>query len=556
MKALEGELDCEYPEKPESIHKLARRIKKSENSLYNALLSIFDDSLFVEEMRSLWPQLPLLANLRCGLWYSSQFDGVCYFKSTDGHTGNWSFSSTRLNLHVASLAAERGGCMIVDATRKGKRFPDSMSKTIPIWACVINRTIADLRVTLPCDKFHTADSVERRDELGYCEFWDSALHLPVWVSKTEKTNIECRIDDWVQTLKTSGADLTFLIQTLRKPLQPLWISQQSLIWLNEVPDAISWPFTPIILVSASHPTSSRIRVATGGSSWAYIPGAADDEESWARGLTPALFWKHAYDIMGVGPEECKRKVWEVAEKDRVSKAVRGLDAPQIRLSSKSGNPSLEGSRKENVHMHVASVHTSESAVPSVELELLQKQVFKADSRLRQSVPTTSEGIHWISTTGLAIGSAKSELATNWREVVDCIINCCKSPSYAGHPSVNYDLNMNIMGAKFDRHSLESHLSAATLFAREKLTQGETILILCNDGEDISVCVCLGILLSCFKPTGKMGFERAEFPSHSIAKSDLRKALVFISSFHSEARPCRGNLKQVYNYLSAQRLDKP
>jgi len=23
-----------------------------------------------------------------------------------------------------------------------------------------------------------------------------------------------------------------------------------------------------------------------------VPGAGDDEESWARGLTPALFWQH------------------------------------------------------------------------------------------------------------------------------------------------------------------------------------------------------------------------------------------------------------------------
>jgi hypothetical protein len=34
-----------------------------------------------------------------------------------------SFSVTRLNLHVALLAAERGGVLIVDSTRKGKRVP-------------------------------------------------------------------------------------------------------------------------------------------------------------------------------------------------------------------------------------------------------------------------------------------------------------------------------------------------------------------------------------------------------------------------------------------------
>ena len=27
-------------------------------------------------------------------------------------------------------------------------------------------------------------------------------------------------------------------------------------------------------------------------SYDYVPGAGDDEESWAAGLTPAMFWSH------------------------------------------------------------------------------------------------------------------------------------------------------------------------------------------------------------------------------------------------------------------------
>ncbi|KAL5052668.1 hypothetical protein RYX36_033350 [Vicia faba] len=87
-----------------SIYKAARSIKKRDNSLYNALRSIYQDSVFVSEISQLWPQVPLLANLRCGLWYSSNFHSTCYFKSTDGHTNNCSFSTSRLNLHVAHLA--------------------------------------------------------------------------------------------------------------------------------------------------------------------------------------------------------------------------------------------------------------------------------------------------------------------------------------------------------------------------------------------------------------------------------------------------------------------
>ncbi len=39
------------------------------------------------------------------------------------------------------LTALAGGVVLVDATRKGKRFPDSLSRTVPIWACIINRTV-------------------------------------------------------------------------------------------------------------------------------------------------------------------------------------------------------------------------------------------------------------------------------------------------------------------------------------------------------------------------------------------------------------------------------
>lgn len=95
-----------------SIYRAARTIKRRDNSLYNALRSIYDDSVFVGEIFQLWPDLPLLANLRCGLWYSRSFHATCYFKSTDGHNNNWSFNTSRLNLHVAQLAGTLCFCSV------------------------------------------------------------------------------------------------------------------------------------------------------------------------------------------------------------------------------------------------------------------------------------------------------------------------------------------------------------------------------------------------------------------------------------------------------------
>lgn len=76
----------------------------------------------------------------------------------------WSFSYTRLNLHLAAAAAVAGGCFVVDSTRNGKRFPDSFTSTVPIWCCVLNRLVA-------------SDTCAGREE-GKPAVWDTALHTP------------------------------------------------------------------------------------------------------------------------------------------------------------------------------------------------------------------------------------------------------------------------------------------------------------------------------------------------------------------------------------------
>jgi tRNA A64-2'-O-ribosylphosphate transferase len=103
-----------------SIYKAARRIKRRESTLYNALRSVADDAAFVAEIAALWPALPLVANLRCGLWYTQPrtLTATCYFKSTDGHAGNWGFSTARLNLHLALLAGMYASFLYLFTIRK------------------------------------------------------------------------------------------------------------------------------------------------------------------------------------------------------------------------------------------------------------------------------------------------------------------------------------------------------------------------------------------------------------------------------------------------------
>ncbi len=172
------------------------------------------------------------ANLRCGLWYvPSSAARTCYFKSTDGHAGNWSFSLIRLNLHVALQAAAAGGCFVVDATRRGKVFPvctngrhasvsstdtsapqyepellhlqDALSKTIPIWTAVLNRAVAVFRNSagLPDGPSSqpTADSAAS-PLLDGDMAWDRQLYMPPWVPAGEATQIEQLVDGWAAEL--------------------------------------------------------------------------------------------------------------------------------------------------------------------------------------------------------------------------------------------------------------------------------------------------------------------------------------------------------------------
>uniref|UniRef100_A0A2C9UBN0 Initiator tRNA phosphoribosyl transferase family protein n=1 Tax=Manihot esculenta TaxID=3983 RepID=A0A2C9UBN0_MANES len=516
-----------------SIYRAVRTIKRRDNTLYNALRSIYEDSIFVGEISQLWPDLPLLANLRCGLWYSPKFDATCYFKSTDGHSNNWSFNTSRLNLHIAELAGQKGGCIIVDSTRKGKRFPDSMSKTIPIWTCVLNRSILNhiskLRDSGTIMQEQEADSSKHAENTRMLsQNWDCSLHLPLWVPETEKAAIEERIDGWSKQLEDSGADIASVASCLKKPLRPLWISQKTVIWLNEVPDHDSWDFTPIILVSTSFSSGIYQHRTTSEFSWSYIAGAGDDEESWARGLSPSLFWKHAFDLISSGPDLCNQKVADIVEKDRVYRAQRGQNAPQVTLKP----PENSDSTAEFSQMD-----------PSLSLDLSN-----GNSTLMSRNIDEDHAVFWLGSTNLALGTTQHAAHAS---DVDCILNCDQESFQTHLQDSEAYLHLPMLSSKLDRFSILSNLPAAVSFAKANLGKGNRLLVCCNNGEDISVCVCLAILTSLFSDAGT--FDDGEsFRNIQITKCEMRRRLIFICKFAVTARPSRGNLKQVFAFLSGQR----
>lgn len=413
--------------------------------------------------------------------------------------------------------------MIIDSTRKGKRFPDSMSKTIPIWTCVLNRAILNYRMALG------GHHVSENDLNGLGQdstYWDCSLHLPLWVSQAEKLMIENRLEGWTKELEASGADIASVASSLKKPLRPLWISQKTVIWLNEVPDYDSWGFTPIILVSASSSGGNYQHRTSSEFSWNYIAGAGDDEESWSRGLRPDLFWKHAHDVVRSDPASCNQKIADIVEKDRVRRAQRGENAPQVSARS--------------------SKLVTESKFPRERpLDLDTKTVIEKEQLFGEV------SLCWLGTTNIAVG--RTQLAME-AAPDNCILHCDKEANVSPKNS-GFHLHLPIVDSKYDRFSLLRHLPSALDFSQAQLRKGRKLLVCCQNGEDISICICLAILTLLYDEAGN--FDDGNYFNNShISKFELRRRLVFICKFAVDARPSRGNLRQVFNYLNERRYGHP
>ncbi|PWW78149.1 initiator tRNA phosphoribosyl transferase [Tuber magnatum] len=221
---------------------LKNSLRTQTRSLRNRLASITADSQFVLRAAAAYA-LPLIPNARAGDWYvpleRRGSNTSAYFKSTDGHPGQWGFNLRRLNLHVLECAGRHGGVVLVDSTRRGKRFPDALSRTVPLWIAVVNWSLFG------------------RELAGLCL-------SEKMVSGSERAQIERLMPGFVERFLELSVDLSPYAQTITKPLRPIWVSPESI--LPKSPCKFE-EFTPV-----------------------------------ESGLTPALFWHHHKKIMST-PEQ-------------------------------------------------------------------------------------------------------------------------------------------------------------------------------------------------------------------------------------------------------------
>lgn len=256
-------------------------------TIKNRLQSVIYDSQFVTSIsKSL--HLPLVANERCGTWYIPPciVSEKVYFKSTDGHKNEWSFSLRRLNLHLVDIIKANDGVIIVDSTR-GKVMSDASLKTIPIWCAVLNWIAfsgggGD-------DDINT--SVNRKSNF---------LGLPSIISTTERQQIEAKIPEFAAEIMRLNL-ITKADIKLEKPLLVHWVTPQEpnikrsssaynvvCLTASEVNDGVNDKAKRVNVENKTDPTTFH-----------YVQGAGDDHELWAKqyGLSPELWWNEVYPQM-------------------------------------------------------------------------------------------------------------------------------------------------------------------------------------------------------------------------------------------------------------------
>lgn len=326
-------------------------------------------------------------------------------------------------------------------------MPDSFSRTIPIWAAVLNKVVLQYQ--------------QQENGNAVPDITNTLFTPPDCVTDSERKCIEKRVETLANDLMSRGSiDPAWLLRTLKRPLRPYWITTQSLETGGHFPELEPDKFTCLVCVSCSLLVQNPPvwRGASGsdddcGGYW-YTPGAADDHESWARGLTPRLFWSHHDEILQSTPDETERVIDDIVQKYR----------------------------NENEEWYLDSGHDA----ALVELPIKEGRVAAQDT-----MPFSTLG-----KSGISIGTRRAGRPPDCWANFDAIINVTMMEydglaSGSDVPLGKYYLQVPVREGKRDKTELEKWLAVTLAFIGINLASNKSVLIHCAQGMDRSVAVAMG-----------------------------------------------------------------
>ncbi|SPN97632.1 related to 2`-O-ribosyl phosphate transferase RIT1 [Cephalotrichum gorgonifer] len=505
MAAHPSVSDLVLPSQP-SLNTLLKTLKKQGLSPHNRFRSILRDADFVASAVASLGRRPLVANERCGSWYvePARKAGSAYFKSTDGHTGQWGFSCRRLNLHLLDLIEENDGCIIVDSTRRGKRMPDALSKTIPIWCAVINMALFP---DLPAS--HT-------------------LHTPPnVVPSTEHAQISALLPTFLSSLQALNLDLPSLRSKLSKPLRPYWVTPETRLQEQQEGagprEAVFEDFRPVVCCTASSRSSSELSTFEG-----YVQGAADDTEHWAMGLTAPIFWQHADLLLSTDDADLPGVIARLLEEEKREREADGDAERGVKVSA---------------CMYVCQLPLSEPAAGSdneCQIVFLDDAVTPRDGWVKG--PRRME---------LGLGNARNA-SKNLRSALPAVSAFVER--FLGFPSSEEVLRPGVQGRRDppeegnqELHKEESRVLQEDTKGAEAEVAGKSrgnvrIVIACPTGKDLSLATALALHCRLFTPDDKPLQKPLE--DASMNKAAIRQRLGRMMIAFPGANPQRATLQSV------------
>lgn len=474
----------------QSVREISKELRREDRSIRNRLQSILHDNTFLSNAVMEVFSYGVVPNERCGLWYckDGEFSTTSYFKSTDGHVNQWDFSLRRLNFHLLKILGEDGGVIIVDSTRRGKRIPDALSKTVPIWCAVLNYLILE--------------------EEGQSWPFDREILFvpPGTVPDSERERISQKIPELVENLKKlrimDGSKLKELLgkgcEGRPRLLRPIWIYPGSSLlrtnvdlFTGEKVMTSKWTapedIIPLILCTVSYQCQDGVDKRNG---FTYVQGAADDHELWSNGLTPALFWKH---IRTLGDPE--------KSDSELLKFIDGITSAESLSGDSSSLEKILASDIITPNLHLGIIQNGVSLTEQIRKEL-KKRYSRAIICSESVKPDGGESSDMLSVYPLSSGSKKSS------------------------------------------RDLRAQLITIDKMIATNLNRELPILIACNTGADISVCILLVALCKYYNVEWELEIQ------NSINKTIIRKHLAkIIDKLQGRnVNPARASLNSVNSFL--------
>lgn len=293
------------------------------------------------------------------------------------------------------------------------------------------------------------------------------------------------------------------------------------MFTNQVPDLRHLDFWPIVCLVASEPIDTRRKEG-----FMYVQGCADDEESWARGLTPAMFWQNEHVLLGCSTErECR---------DTIDAIVQGA----------------------------ARVHSIHSA-PRDEAIILG---------------SGSDHFNFIGTTNVAVGDWSAGRPPDCWGTFDAVVNCTmnehKSVVQGGsaaenneskfrddnpactagvHAALARHLHLFIPEGKRGAKRLGESLATALTFIRKHLCAGHKVLVHCAQGVDRSATVALAAMCAFFDDTGALlpvrhGGLALSPPEGLVTKMDVLQRQQWLLRSRQCVNPSRANMKALNTFF--------